>query len=109
MLASGGSDGTVKLWNDLTGQQIGGFLSGPIEALSAVAFSPDGRIVACGSWDGTVMCGTPTPASPSADHTGHTEGVSALAFSPDGHILASASYDTTVRLWNPTPADRGQS
>jgi hypothetical protein len=51
-LASGGLDGTVRLWDAATGQEIRRF-RGHQDIVSAVAFSPDGRKLASGSWDGT--------------------------------------------------------
>jgi WD40 repeat protein len=77
-----------------------------------VAFSPDGRTLAAGSFDRMVRLwdiADPRHSAPEATLTGHTDLVNAVAFSPDGHTLASGSYDHTVRLWDiadprhPTP------
>ncbi|MFE6824607.1 WD40 repeat domain-containing protein [Streptomyces sp. NPDC057690] len=68
----------------------------------AVAFSPDGRLLASGCenaavtlWDVT----DPTHLTPAAHLTGHRKAVLDLAFSPDGRIIAGCGVDTTVRLW----------
>ncbi|AVV43849.1 PD40 domain-containing protein [Streptomyces sp. ID05-04B] len=68
----------------------------------AVAFRPDGRLLASGCenaavtlWDVT----DPTHLTPAAHLTGHRKAVRSLAFSPDGRMLAGCGIDTTVRLW----------
>ena len=53
MLASGGQDGAVKLWDADTRQTLA-TLEGKAGEVSAVAFSPDGEILAAGSWGGAV-------------------------------------------------------
>ncbi len=88
-------------------------LAGHSNYVRAVAFSPDGRILATGSADQSVRLWNVTdPAHPTSlgpPLTGHTNYVDAVAFSPDGHILATGGADHTVRLWNvadpahPTP------
>ncbi|MER5789506.1 WD40 repeat domain-containing protein [Streptomyces sp. NPDC001980] len=79
-------------------------LSGHTQAVYAVAFSPDGRILATGAGDNTIrLWSLADPAHPvplGRPLTGHTSWVYWLQFSPDGHTLASASRDRTVRLWD---------
>ncbi|GHC73291.1 hypothetical protein GCM10010507_60620 [Streptomyces cinnamoneus] len=66
----------------------------------AVAFTPDGRMLAIGDADGLVSLWDANGRRQNAALTGHSDAVSALAFSPDGRTLASAGTGGTVRLWN---------
>lgn len=73
--------------------------------VKAVAFSPNGDILASGGFDQRIilwdiskpespeMIGTPLP-------NGHASFVNSLAFSPDGNILVSAGDDTKILLWD---------
>jgi hypothetical protein len=74
-------------------------------SVADLAFSPDGRTIATGSYERTVklqeVSGTGR-AQGIAVLDGHTDYVNAVAFSPDGRTLATASWDTTARLWDVT-------
>jgi energy-coupling factor transporter ATP-binding protein EcfA2 len=102
LLASAGGDGTVRLWNPVTGQNVGAPLHAGSEGVAGVAFSPDGKLLATADSDGTVWLWDPATglAVGGPIHTGAASGVAGVAFSPDGKLLASADSDGTVRLWD---------
>jgi LPXTG-site transpeptidase (sortase) family protein len=70
------------------------------DPLDAVAFSPDGLMIASGDRDNLIRLWDTQTGETRAFLTGHTDWVTELAFSPDGSVLASGSHDDTVRLWN---------
>ena len=66
----------------------------------SVAFSPDGRQLASGSYDNSVRLWDVASAKELRACTGHQGSVWSVAFSPDGRQLASGSDDKSVRLWD---------
>ena len=69
-------------------------------AVYAVAWSPNGSILASGGQDGTVRLWNPNSGVNYAVLRGHTARVFSIAFSPDGRTLASGSYNGNVRIWD---------
>jgi WD40 repeat protein len=99
IIASGGGDGTVRLW-DLSGNSIGHPFRGHNGEVTAVAFSPDGKKIASGSWDRTIRLWDLDGNCIAKPFQGHEKDVTAVAFSPDGKKIASGSWDKTIRLWD---------
>jgi WD40 repeat protein len=100
-----------------TGQQIGSPLIGnplsvAINTVNSVAFSPDGKILATGSVDGTVRLWNVAAATGRqirSLRTADPYGPTWVAFSPHGKTLATDSFSFipathssrgTARLWN---------
>jgi WD40 repeat protein/serine/threonine protein kinase len=102
LLAAGHSGGgTVDLW-DLSRSERVCSLSNDTQKVSSVAFSSDGKTLACACWGDSAAIRLWDLAVRRAGRplTGHSAWISAMAFSPDDKTLASASVDHTVRLWN---------
>lgn len=75
-------------------------LVGRPEAITSVAFSPDGEYVMTGSWDGSAHLRRVSTGRQVATFSGHNGAVSAVAFSHDGRYALSGSRDNSVKLWN---------
>ena len=76
------------------------YLRGHEDAVYSVAFSPDGSILASGSWDNNIILWDPKTYEQIGVLVGHTDQIYGIAFSPDGKMIASASQDETVMLWD---------
>lgn len=99
VLASGGKDGTLKLWDARTGAAIRG-LAGHAGAVNALAFCADGRVLVSGGEDHLVKLWDATSGAPVRTLTGHTASVLSVACSRDAQTVASLGGDRTVKLWD---------
>jgi WD40 repeat protein len=81
-------------------------LGGHEDVVSSVAFHPDSKRLASGSFDKTVRIWDLTSHRVARTLTGHSDFVYAVGFSPDGRWLASCSKDRTVKV---VEADTGKS
>ena len=128
LLASGHDDGIVRLW-DYAGGRLAYELRGPISpsqsrsgepsrtkpvplgsrhlpesesAVSALAFSLDGRKLAVAAEDRSISLWDVTSGELLGRLLGHTDRIPALAWHPDGRRLVSAGWDATARVWDAT-------
>jgi WD40 repeat protein len=91
----------VLLDNLRSHPQLRQILSGHTDGVKSVAFSPDGKTLASGSADSSIILWDMATNQPIGKAlTGHTGIIFSVAFSPDGRILASGSKDGTIILWD---------
>lgn len=95
-IAVGGLDNLIRTIQPDSGQVIA-VLQGHLNAVDALAWSPDGGELASASEDGIIRLWQLD--QPIASFQGHLSGVNALGWSPDGLMIASAGWDNTVRVW----------
>ncbi|MEG4859913.1 serine/threonine-protein kinase [Microcoleus sp. K1-B6] len=75
-------------------------LVGHSNAVTSVAFSPDGATLASGSEDKTIEMWKLETGKRWYTLTGHSDWVTCVAFSPDGETLASGGRDKTIQIWD---------
>jgi WD40 repeat protein/transcriptional regulator with XRE-family HTH domain len=100
LLASGSTDGSVKLWDIESGAAL--WSGEQTSAILCVAFASDGGLLASGGLDATVRLWDPKLGT-LLETLPHPGPVSALAWSPDGHLLATGDDAGTIRLWEIGP------
>jgi len=103
ILASGGADGTVRLWNMGTQKQIARLAPGGNPTLSgifALAVSPNNQVLAEGYGDGTIRVWDSARLRQLQECKGHNRRILHLIFSPDGKTLYGSAFDSTIRAWN---------
>jgi RNA polymerase sigma factor (sigma-70 family) len=92
---------TLKLWEVSTGKEIRTIKAAHTEYAVAVAWSPDGTVLASSGGEGLVKLWDVKTGKALAILTGPVTGKGhSLAFSPDGGLLASVgSKENALRLW----------
>jgi RNA polymerase sigma factor (sigma-70 family) len=108
VLASGGYDGSVSLWDADTGKELGRLAAGPGGAeihgwVISIAFSPDGKTLAVGHANGASVLNlwdVSTGKELRRIEAHRRENINSVAFSPDGKALASGGDDGTIATWD---------
>jgi hypothetical protein len=98
VLAAGGGDGRIRLWDPAAGQELGE-LPGHAGGVTALAFGCDGLVLASGGRDGAVRLWDRERRKELKAFTGHAGPVAAVAFAPDNRTVASGGADQAIRFW----------
>ncbi|HET9254321.1 MAG TPA: hypothetical protein VFO16_03840, partial [Pseudonocardiaceae bacterium] len=114
LLASASDDGTVRLWDPVTGYPVGTPLTGHTGTVRAVAFSPDGKLLASADSDQTVRLWDPTllreplgsicsqlgPRIPTnGSSTPQTSHSPQYALSTPGYLALKPARETSIRAY----------
>ena len=103
-------DQTIKVWGTRTGKEAMILKNPPLELVSSLALSPDGKTILSGSWDGRPDKAESTLRMWDANTgeetltIGGSAGDAPVAFSPDSRMFVSRSGGS-LKLWN---ADTGK-
>jgi WD40 repeat protein len=89
---------------DTPGATLQGVLDGHAESVRALAFSPDGAILAAAGGqpgrNGEVKLWNVADRSLQQTLSGHKDNILGIAFSADGKQLVTGSYDKTATVWD---------
>jgi len=94
----------LQLWDVTTGQEIAS-LKGHGRAVTKVAFSRDGKLVATSSNDNVITIWDIASQHELKSLTGHSATIESMDFSPDNRLLASAGEDGATFLWDTTTGE----
>jgi WD40 repeat protein len=94
------SAGVVRIWDWQNSKQVAAG-TGHTQAITAVAWSRDGKALASASFDGTVRLWDPATGKERKKLTGHS-GAEGVTFALDGKRVVSAGIDAdpTIRVWD---------
>ena len=104
-LASGGEDGTIRLWDLQTGKLKNTF-KGHTSAVYVLVFSPDGQTLASGSADESIKLWDLNTGKIIHTLSGRSKGISAITITPDSQTLISGDRIGRIKFWNLTNGER---
>ncbi|HEY7126564.1 MAG TPA: protein kinase [Ktedonobacterales bacterium] len=81
-------------------RQQGFIFTGHLASINALAWSPDGKLIASASDDTFVQVFEATTGTRRLIYRGHAEEVATVSWSPNGRLIASAGQDRTVQVWD---------
>lgn len=101
LVAAGGGDGFVRLWDVATQSQQAAFAAGG-DVIYSVTFSPNGSLLAAGGGDGFIrLWDVETGKQIRTLANGEGE-IRSVAFDLNGQRLASGGLDRTIHIWDIT-------
>jgi WD40 repeat protein len=98
-IATGHDDGVVRVWHPEEHRLLHELARHELP-ISALAFSPDGRLLASAGEDRTIWIWDLERGAPVASLAQHADRICSLLWSADGNVLYSAAWDRTTRVWS---------
>ncbi len=99
LIASGGEDGSVLLWDGGSGRRLH-VLRGHAATITGLSFSGDGRRLASASGDSTARVWDTATGEELLVYDQHVMGISGISFRPGSFELCTTGDDYTLRFWS---------
>ncbi|XP_073780442.1 protein Atg16l2 isoform X3 [Danio rerio] len=101
LLATGGTDRVIKLWDIEAGTlQYRGTLDGSNEGITSIEFDPTGTRILAASYDKSALFWRLEDSVPKVTLTGHSRKVTAARFKYSQRQVVTGSADRTVKIWD---------
>ncbi|XP_036393340.1 protein Atg16l2 [Megalops cyprinoides] len=101
LLATGGTDRVIKLWDVSAGKLNNrGSLDGSNEGITSIEFDPTGTRILAASYDKSALFWRLDDCAPKFTLTGHSRKVTAAKFKCSLRQVVTGSADRTVKVWD---------
>jgi WD40 repeat protein len=91
--------GEIKIWDLKTGKEQRALPKQPC-LVFAVVFSPDGKMLLSGDWNGTVKVWEVATGHLTKEFQAHPSAVRRMAYAPGQKFLVTGGFDGTIRFWD---------
>ena len=105
-LQSARSKSAAEVWDAVSGERLREI--GHDGAVTSVAFSPDGTLLATGCTDRSARIWHTANGEKLQEIGGHDGAVTSVAFSPGGTLLATGCTDRSARIWDTANGEKLQ-
>ena len=95
---AGAQDYQIWRWEPSTNKKIQ--LKGADAWVRGIAFSPDGKTMLTGGYDGRLLWWPVDGEKPERTVEAHTGWIMGVGVSPDGKLIATTGNDKLVKIWN---------